>query len=345
MGNGVERMRAKRRRHTRLRNVLVSALCVAAVAAHGQVAEAGTATGAVTIQAGNGSGRSVTPGRPCDDGGTGAYWHYEYADDVAATSLLGNLPAEGLVHLDLHSDEQRFPNVAGDPYPNGTSPTAFLAGTESHASLLTDRGSIKVRLSSGDCATPTLAFDGSNASGAGTWTVDEESVSGAYRDVTGSGTFSLANAEVNPGADNAIDLRLNGSFTVPEAGLQVEVLSTYWGQLGTDYLSRRATVVYRVTNIGPGDSFGARITAVTDLTAGTTPMVRLPVELGDLRAGESREFRFRHQLGLLTGPCKLVLLGCVFQTRFTIDLPNAFDQSHPFTATVTAKAPTLPPPL
>lgn len=338
-------MRAKRRRHTRLRNVLVSGLCVAAMAAHGQAAEAGTSTGAVTIQAGNGSGRSVTPGRPCDDGGTGAYWHYEYADDVAATAILGGQPAEGLVHLDLHSDEQRFPNVAGDPYPDGANPTAFLAGTESHASLLTDRGSIKVRLSSGDCDAPTLAFDGSTASGSGTWTVDTGSVSGAYRDVTGSGTFALRSAEVNPGADNAIDLRLDGSLTVPEPALQIEVLSTYWGQLGTDYLSRRVTVVYRVTNVGQGDAFGARITAVTDLTAGTTPFVNLPADLGDLRAGESREFRFRHQLGLLTGPCKLVLLGCVFQTRFTIDLPNAFDQSHLFTATVTSKAPTLPPPL
>jgi hypothetical protein len=339
-------MRAERRRHGRLRDLLVVSLGTSLVALAGPAADAQTSTGPVTIEAANGSGRSVTPGRSCDDGGTGAYWHYEYGDDLAATSILGaDVPVEGLVHLDLHSDEQRFPNVTGDPYPDGADPTAFLAGTESHASLLTDRGSIKLRLSSGDCDVPTLAFDGTTASGSGTWEVDTDSVSGAYRSVTGSGTFSMPSAEVAPGSDNALRLVLDGSLSIAEPQLQLQVLGTYWGQLGTDYLSRRVTVVYRVTNTGPGDSYGGRVTGVTDLTTGATPLVTTPFDLGDLRSGESREFRFRHQFSLLTGPCRLVILGCTFQTRFNVDLPNAFDQPHAFTATVTAKAPTLPPPL
>ena len=228
-GNGVERMRAERRRHWRLRDLMIASVCTAVVALGGPAADAQTATGPVVIEAANGSGRSVTPGRSCDDGGTGAYWHYEYGDDVAATSLLGaNVPVEGLVHLDLHSDEQRFPNVIGDPYPNGANPTAFLSGTESHASLLTDRGSIKLRLSSGSCDAPSLAFDGGTASGSGTWAVDTESVSGAYRSVTGNGTFSMPVAEVNPGADNALRLILNGSLSIAEPDLRLEVPS--WPQ-------------------------------------------------------------------------------------------------------------------
>ena len=307
-------------------------------------ASAGTVSGGIAVDTANGSGRSVTPGRSCDDGGTGAYWHYEYGDELA-TSLIGNLRTEVLVHLNLHSDEQRFPNVTGDPYPNGTNPTAFLQGTESHASLLTDRGSIKLRLASGSCDAPSLAFDGSNASGTGTWEVDTDSLAGAYEDVTGSGTFRIRNAEVNPGADNALALDLNGSFTVPDPSLRVEVVETYWGGLGTDYLTRRVTVVYRITNTGPGDSYGATITGVTDLTSGITPMVTTPIAIGDLRSGESRQIHYRHQMGLLNGPCRLVILGCDFQTRFNVDLPDAFDQSHASTATVAAEAPNLPPPL
>ena len=307
-------------------------------------ASAGTVPVSMSVDADNGTGRIVSPGRACNDGGAGSYWHYEYGDELPS-SPISSKATEVRVHLDLHSDEQNFPNVSGDPYPNGANPTAFLQGNESHASMLTERGAIKVRLSSGSCTSPTLAFDGSQASGTGTWAVDPNAVSGAYEGVTGSGTFNLINAEVNPGADNDLRINFSGSLTVPSPSFQVQVLRTYWAGLGTDYLSRRVTVVYRLTNTGPGDAYGARITGITDLTTGVTPMIGTPIDIGDLRSGESYDIQFRHQMSLLSGPCKLVILGCVFQTRFDVSFPDAFDLPHAFNGTVTSKAPTLPPPL
>ncbi|MEY2571417.1 MAG: hypothetical protein QOE63_1767, partial [Acidimicrobiaceae bacterium] len=232
---------------------------------------------------------------------------------------------------------------ASGAYPGGTNPTAFLAGIESHASLLNQRGAVKVRLSSGSCATPTLAFNGSQASGSGTWTVDRGS--GAYRDITGSGSFSMSGAEVNPGADNALDLQLNGSFSIPDPSLSLQVLKTYWGGLGTDYLSRRVTVVYRITNSGPGDAFGAKLTSTTSSTAGVTPLGPTPQTLFDIPSGAYQDVQVRYQFALLTGPCKLVILSCNFSTTVNVDFPDAFDVSHPLSATKPAVAPTLPPPL
>ena len=295
----------------------------------------------IGVHAVDGSGTSTTPGRSCADGGTGAYWHYDYGADLADGSF-SQLATSARVHLDLHSDTQRYPNVSG-AYPAGTDPTAFLQGVESHASLLNQRGAVKVRLSSGDCDNPTLAFDGSHASGTGTWTVDRGS--GAYRDITGSGTFILAGAEVNPGADNALDLQLNGSFTIPDPSLDVQVLSTYWGGLGTDYLSRRVTVVYRITNTGPGDAFGARLTSTSSSTTGVSPLGPTPQTLFDIPAGAYQDVQVRYQFSLLSGPCALVILDCHFSTTVNVDLPDAFDVSHPLSATKPTVAPTLPPPL
>ncbi|MBA2280244.1 MAG: hypothetical protein H0W25_03280 [Acidimicrobiia bacterium] len=295
----------------------------------------------IPIVADNGSGRAVTPGRSCADGGTGAYWHHEYGVELPAGRFAAG-PSEALVHLDVHSDTERFPNVDG-PYPGGANPAGFLQGSESHASLLNDRGSVKLRLTSGTCAAPTLTFDGSTAAGAGTWAVD--SGSGAYRSITGSGAFTVQ-AGVDPGADNPLNLNLSGNLTVPTPALGVTVVRTYWGGLGTDYVSRRVSVVYRITNTGPGDSFGVRITALTNPTNGVTPFATAPIALGDLASGESAEIVVRHQLGLLA-PCALVILGCNFETRFTVSMPDALDIAGPALGpvTVAVKAPTLPPPL
>jgi hypothetical protein len=330
--------RGERRRCTPGTGLVLLAVLLAATAA-APAAGAASYPVAISVEAINGTGRSVTPGRACEDGGAGAYWHYEYGGVVPA-GRFGAQPAEALVHLDLHSNLQRFPNVDG-PYDPGSDPRAFLQGVESHASLLNERGSVKVRLASGTCGAPTLSFDGSDAGGAGTWEV--VSGTGSYREIAGSGTFSLE-AEVNPGADNRLALDLDGELVIDEPSLQVEVVQTYWGSLGTDYLSRRVSVVYRITNQGPGDSYGASITGLTNPTPGVSPLTGTPIPLGDLAAGESRQLTVRHQLGLLE-PCALVILGCRFQTQFTVDLPDALDAPHLHTATVPARAPDLPPPL
>jgi hypothetical protein len=331
-----------RPRSRAVRAAFIAALLVPAVAASG--ASASTLTipgGGIKVIAADGAGTSTTPGRSCAEGGTGAYWHYDYGADLLGGSF-SNLATTSRVHLDLRSDRTRYTNASG-AYTSGPNPAAYLQGVESHASLLNQRGAVKVRLSSGTCANPTLAFDGSNASGTGQWSVDRGS--GAYRDITGSGTFTLTNAEVNPGADNALNLQLNGSFTIPDPALSVQVLKTYWGGLGTDYLSRRVTVVYRITNSGQGDAFGAKLTSTSSSTGGVTPLGPTPQALFDIPAGSYQDVQVRYQFSLLLGPCKLVLLDCPFSSTVNVDFPDAFDVAHPLSASVSAKAPNLPPPL
>ncbi len=329
-------------RATRYRRPTALAVLVLLMAVPLAAPSVTAAPGDLTVDASNGEGHIVQPGRPCDDGGDGAYWHYDYGSDLNP-GVFSSLPGEVRVHLDLHSDIVRFPNTDGAYEPAPAGPTAFLLGTESHASLLNDRGSLKVRLASGDCDEPTVAFDGSEASVEdGEWEVAEGS--GAYEGATGDGGFDLIRAEVNPGADNTLELVFDGDITVRQPSLDVEVITTYWGQLGLDYLTRRPTVVYRITNTGPGDSFGARITSVQSLTAGATLLTPADWTIGFLPAGESVDMELRWQLGLLQ-PCLLVLLGCRFDSRVTVDFPDALDVPHTFAETVTAQAPLLPPPL
>lgn len=308
----------------------------------------------LSVHAQDGRGRSVGPGRPCGAGGNGvgAYWHYEYGVDLAP-GVFSSLGGELLAHLDVRSDVQDFQNLDG-AYADGVDPTAYLGGSESRVSLLDDRGSVKLRLSSGSCEAPTLAFDGSVASGSGTWVVD--SGTGAYRDAVGNGTFTMT-AEVNPGADNALDLDLDGTLTVPTPDLEVTVAGTYWAGLGTDYLSRRVSVVYTVANVGTGDAYGAVVTGIANAPgAGVVPMVDAgySVPLPDLPPclddGSNRDrcsasFIVRHQMSLLFGPCALLILGCQFDTTITVELPDAFDVPSVRSATVRVRAPDLPPPL
>ena len=299
-----------------------------------------TSPSGFSITAVDGAGNSTTPGRSCAEGGAGAAWHYDYGQKLAPGAFSA-LESEARVHLDVHSDTQRYTNSAGAYAPGST---AFLQGDESHVSFMNQRGSVRLRLRSGTCTNPSLAFNGSNASGGGTWTVDAGT--GAYRDVTPSGgTFAINNAEVNPGADNILSRNLAGALTVPDPSLKLEVLGTYWGGLGTDYLTRRATVIFKITNTGPGDAFAATFQSSSSPTAGVTPMGPSPLSLGDLPSGASQVVLVRYQLGLLSGPCKLILLGCSFGASATVNFPDAFDAPHVLTATVPTKAPNLPPPL
>jgi hypothetical protein len=301
-------------------------------------ASSSTNPGPISVSAVDGAGNSTTPGRSCDDGGAGAAWHYDYGAALAANAF-SSLNSEARVHLDVHSDTQRYTNSSGAYLPGST---AFLQGSESHLSILNQRGSVKVRLASGSCAAPTLAFDGSIASGAGTWVLDGGT--GAFRDITSPGGTFAFTAEVNPGGDNALQLALDGGFTVPEPSLGLEVVRTYWGGLGTDYLTRRVTVEYRITNTGPGDAFGAVLVSTGSPTNGVTALGPTPQPLLDLQAGQSQLVKVRYQLALLA-PCNLVLIDCPFQASATVNLPDAFDTPHVLSATVATRAPSLPPPL
>lgn len=308
--------------------LLAAALAVLAVSAP-STADAVPAPIAVSAAGPSGSGR-IEDGRSCADGGDGRYWHYEYAGGVAPGSFTQR-PSELRLHLDLHHDQGEA--------------NAFLQEDASHASLLDDRGTIRVRLRSaaGSCADdPSLPFDGTTVTGAGTWEVDRGA--GAYEGATGSGTFDLS-AAVAPGADNPWALDLDGSIDIPGPALSVQVLRTYWASLGTDYLTRRPTVVYRITNSGPGAAYAARLVSATSSSPGVTPLGPVPQTLGDLAPGESTDVAVRYQFGLVQ-PCALVILSCPFTTAVGVQWTDALDRPlAPVLGGLATQAPNLPPPL
>jgi hypothetical protein len=291
----------------------------------------------IAVSGGNGVGRITSPGRPCAEGGSGSYRHYGF-ESALAPGVVSKLAGMIRGSIDVHHD--------GPVPPVGPATSgAFLARGGSHITITNQRGAVRLQLASGDCAAPTLAFDGVTLGpGPGTWAIDATGTNGAYRGASSpGGTFTLG-ADLAPGADNAWAVQLEGSLTVLQPSLGASVVRTFWGSLGLDYLLRRVSVTYEVTNTGPGDAFGVSLMSATSPTAGVTPLGPTPVALGDLAAGETARFTVRYQLGLLA-PCALVVLGCNFGSRVTVDLPDALDVPGAQSATAAVHAPDLPPPL
>jgi hypothetical protein len=309
----------------------------------------------VSVSGVNGVVRSTQPGLSCADGGKGSYRHHS-AEGALAPGLLSNLAGTIRTTLDVHYDRQ-----------SGPQPSAFLLGDESHVTLANQRGSVQIMLRRGTCAAPGVNFDGTVATLAspqGVWDTGTLTGTGAYRAVTGSGTFGFS-AELNPGADNAWSLQLGGALTVLAPGMALRVERTFWGNLGLDYVSRVVTVVFRIGDTGAGDSFGARTTAVS-AASGVRPCAEPPGalntcpngsppqhRLGDLAscadatlpaACDTELITVRYFLPLL-GPCALIILGCQFNTTISADLPDALDTSATQQRTVLVRAPDLPPPL
>ena len=306
-----------------------------------------------------GAGR-IDEGLSCARGGQGGYWHYDYEAPLAKGVITGpnsTLVGTSRLHLDLHS-EQRIIRAT----PNEPAGAAWLQGSGSGVTMSNQRGTVHMDLKStatgGTCGSPhTLGFDGITASGPLTWEITERT--GSYRGATGSGTATL-NAEVAPGADNPGRLDMTGGIAVLQPSLKLEVVDTYWAFLGAHYLLRYVTVIYRVTNDGPGDAFGVRLTAASSPTVGvklvgpfpfdtsTQSLGPIPQHLADIPAGQSEIVRLRWGLPAPSGkpPCKLVILGCKFDTKLTFEMPDALDVVGPLkTATVQAKAPDFPPPV
>jgi hypothetical protein len=351
----------RRPRHAR---TAVVGLLVLLLVLSSLVVAAGMAAAApldVNVGGENGTVRETEPGLSCADDGEGSYRHY-FAEATLAPGVLSQLAGTARTTLDVHYDGPGAP-------PPGLA-NAYLLGTESHVTLANERGAIQILLRRGTCAEPGLNFDGVTASlptPGGSWSSASSDVlgSGAYRGATGSGTFGFT-AEMNPGADNTWALRLAGSITVLQPGFTVVVDRVFWGNLGLDYLSRVVTVVYRVGNPGAGDSFGARFTAAT-AAANVKPCGEPPSllavcpnggppqrPLGDLASCadatlpavcDSELVTVRYQIPLLGGPCGLVILGCQFATTVHATVPDALDVAAAKTATVTVRAPDLPPPL
>lgn len=192
----------------------------------------------------------------------------------------------------------------------------------------------------GSCEEPKASVDGSSATASGAWSV--VSGSGAYDKAKGNGTFRLA-AGIAPGADNAWNVALLGELRALAPDLDFAVIRAYWGQLGLDYALRIVSVVVKATNNGAGSTFGAHITGASSQTPGVTFVGKAPLRLGDLAPGESTTAVLRFKLGL-TGPCKVVILNCPFSLGVTAEAPDAFDLPTDHAATLSTKAPDLPPP-
>ena len=310
-----------------------------------------------------GAGR-IDPGQSCATGGEGGYWHYDYEAPLAAGVITGpqsTLVGTSRLHLDLHSEEGIVRATPSEPLPGH----AWLQGTESGVTLSNQRGTVRMRLRSvpdsvgAGCDTAhTLGFDGITATGASLpWEITE--ATGSYRHAEGDGTATLQ-AAVAPGADNPGRLDLTGDIAVLQPSLKLEMVDSYWAFLGAHYLVRYVTVIYRVTNTGPGDAFGVRLTAASSPTTGVKLVGPLPYDtstkilgpvpqyLADLPSGDSEIVRLRWGLPLPSGnpPCGLVILGCEFDTTLTFEMPDALDVPGPArTATVHAKAPDFPPPV
>ncbi len=107
-------------------------------------------------------------------------------------------------------------------------------------------------------------------------------------------------------------------------------------------MTRTVTVPYRVTNPGPGDSYGSAVTAVgggpgvtvlgpTAHPAGRPPRRRVPASSPSATSSPS-----------LGPPCQLIVLGCQFTSSITASLPDALDVPTTKTVGFTVTAPNLP---
>lgn len=286
---------------------------------------------------------------------------------LAGTNAVSRVIGDGLgcdgdtlvrdIHLLLEDDVEpgTFSQLAGDARANlGISetsssrldgPRARLEPATSHVTLGNPRGTLQLQLDGGGCPTRNLSVpDRAGTSLGGTGALALVGGTGAYRDATfDGGTWALATA-TDPGADGAWSLDLAGQVAVLSPGLDVEVLDASWGHAGVDYLNRTVTVRYRITNPGPGDSFGTVLTGAT-ASPGVTVLGVTPQPLGDLLAGDGVDVVVRYRLALLGPPCNLILLGCDFSTTLVVSTPDALDTPGSQQRTVAVSAPDLPPPV
>lgn len=309
----------------------------------------------------------------CTSGGDANYWHFQSESPLPAGVLTGaqsTLPGDLRLYADVHSPHHAI-RATPEPVTGPTLDAAFLLPDASHIGMSNPRGTVKLRLTSGDCATrtgegPTLDFDGTTASVTHNVEPTQWSIvsrSGSYRGAAGSGYFDLT-VDVSPGADNPWSLLLNGTIAVLQPRLTTSIVDAYWGRDGVDYLKRQVAVVYEVTNVGSGDAFDVLLSSASSPTPGATliaiiingdnllidgntPIGTFPRKLGDLASGERTQVTLKWQLPLPANkpPCFALVLDCKFKTTLGFTLPDALDVATSPSFTLDAKAPSLPPPL
>ena len=295
------------RRRKLFATLLAGALAAAVLPAHA----AGPQPLTISVNGANGAGTSAL-GTTCGDGGTGDIWTYTYSSPLAAGSF-SNLPGTLGLALDLHANP-----TALDPRAyNG----AFL-GPNTATTLTNARGTLRLAMSAGSCASQTLSFNGTNAAGSGTWV---PTGTGAYRQATGSGTFAL-NAAVAPSTTNPFTLAINGTISVLQPALAITNAKAAWAT-ATDLINRKLTVTYTVKNNGPGDAFGVSLIGVHPTTGGVT--AQFPPNtvraIGDIAAGKTRTVKVVYTLAKANPPCTAIVTGCTVNAELTLHVPDALD--------------------
>lgn len=221
--------------------------------------------------------------------------------------------------------------------------TAALLPDQSHVALSNQRGVVRLGIDAGSCDEPGLVWDGTVASGSGTWQVDPTGTDDAYRQATGAGTFNTS-LTFAPGNDTPWSLDLTGTLSVLPPGIQVELIRSYWGRLGADYAGRVVTVVFRITNTGPGDAFHVLLEE-PEAGPGITPIEYRPTHLGELAPDESIDVTIRYRLGLDEQGHRPQLTRRTFLTTLNLRLADALDTVRDVAVEIEAVAPAYPPPL
>ncbi len=259
----------------------------------------------LSVNGANGTGTSAV-GVACGSGGQGDSWSYTYSATANPPAFTQTLPVTVGLNLDLHSDSGHT--------------SAFL-GPNTTVTLTNTRGTVTLGLTSGSCGQPTLAFNGTVASGSGSWQVTGGT--GAYRSTTGSGTFTLM-AQVAAGTTNPFSLALLGTLSVLQPSLSVPAASARWAN-PSDLFARRLTVTYTVKNNGPGDAFGVSVVSVTPVTSGVTVLSSTPIAVGDIAAGASRQVSVVYHLKVANPPCTAYIAVCTVQATLTLRVPDSLD--------------------
>lgn len=212
---------------------------------------------------------------------------------------------------------------------------AALPPDGTQVTLTNARGSVTVRLDGGGCDAPGLSYNGTVASGIGTWQVVPNSTpTNAYRGAVGSGSFSV-NADVTPGSGKSWGLDLLGSVEP----LQPQVAVThraYWGGLG-NYLTRTLSVEYRIRNTGSGDAFNVKLLDALPTGSGITRLGPVPQTVGSIRSGATASVVVRYRV------CGIAVVGCRFTADTQTSLTDALDGNpHTDTVPVTVQVPVTP---
>ena len=261
----------------------------------------------------------------CSAGGNAT--HHHVTDQSLGAGVLSQLAGTVRTDLDLH-------------LPGGSG---FVVPEQSSAAITNERGEVALDLAAGSCGAPTVSFDGSTASGSGTWALDPDQTNGAYRQATGSGTFTFA-ATFTPGNVNPWQMSFNGEITVLQPDLKVELVRSYWGHLGADYAGRMVSVIYRLTNTGPGDAFNVKVLppATKD---GIAAVEVFPTDLDDLSAGEEILVTARYKIGIRGQRDGPLLVKRQFDTTISAVMPDALDVASTKSVVVAVTAPAYPPSL